>query len=152
MPKFCNVGMATSARQVVGLHEPPKNTSGVLLQSVGLSSSLLPCFIVAAAEVVVCSLDEPLNETYALSFRDVVGSGHCVRKRFKSAANTQNSPNVKPFIWRLLNAVARSKPLFPRRANNLAVCNISLTENNGKANAINNDRKYKVIAIFNIYK
>ena len=40
------------------------------------------------------------------------------RKRFRSAASTQNSPKVRPFDWRL-----------PLRANNLAVCSISLTGN-----------------------
>lgn len=38
------------------------------------------------------------------------------RKRLRSAARTQNSPNVKPFDWRL-----------PLRANILAVCSMSLT-------------------------
>lgn len=34
MPKLCRAGMATSARHVVGLHDPPKNTSGPLLLNV----------------------------------------------------------------------------------------------------------------------
>lgn len=141
MPNLLSVGTATSARQVVGLQAPPKNTSGALLQSVGLSSSL-------PASFDVCSLDDPLKLVYALSFRDVMVCGLCIRKRFKSAASTQNSPNVNPFMCRFDRAVPRaSNPLCPRRANNLAVCNISLTVKQKNTNKFNNDTKHRVIVI-----
>lgn len=38
MPSFVNSGMATSARHVVGLQEPPRNTSGASTTA----SSLVP--------------------------------------------------------------------------------------------------------------
>lgn len=133
MPKFFSVGMATSARHVVGLHEPPRKTSGPVLPSVGFNSFLVVFF-------GVWSIDDALlpSDVYALSFRDenddddgAADNGeHCVRNRFKSAASTQNSPNVKPFICLLHNELLfrASNPLLPRRANNFAVCSISLTE------------------------
>lgn len=129
MPKFFSVGIATSARHVVGLHDPPKNTSGPVVPSVGFNSFLLVLFNIWPFDGPLV-LVPPAIGMYALSFRndDAGSGGHCVLNRFKSAASTQNSPNVKPFMCLLLNALFRaSKPLLPRRANNFAVCNISLT-------------------------
>lgn len=92
-------GIATSARHVVGLHDPPKNTSGAGVLSAG---SLSDRNAIDSA-VEDDGDDDDDGSPNGLSF-----SGHfigaytepCVRNRFKSAASTQNSPNVKPFIGR----------------------------------------------------
>lgn len=112
--------MATSARHVVGLHEPPKNTSGAGALSAEFSSDL---DVVAVA----VSVDADDASKRSGSCGCDADDGPCVRNRFKSAASTQNSPNVSPFIWRCALELRPSKLLHPRRANSFAVCNISLT-------------------------
>lgn len=93
-------GIATSARHVVGLHDPPKNTSGAGVSAGSLSVRNAIDFAVAVEDD---GDDDDDGSPNGLSF-----SGHfigaytepCVRNRFKSAASTQNSPNVNPFIGR----------------------------------------------------
>lgn len=68
--------MATSARHVVGLHEPPRNTSGAAGDRAPCSLPLLsgcPCSASAAAVVVpcVCGQQQPLAAAPA----DVLAAG-----------------------------------------------------------------------------
>lgn len=107
--------MATSARHVVGLHEPPRNTSGALLS-----------LQVASARVPASASNVGPTASVASQCRALASGEKLMRKRFKSATSTQNWPKVKPFIW-LESAVL---PL--RLASALAVFSISLTGNNNR--------------------
>lgn len=53
------MGMATSARHVVGLHEPPKKTSGPSL-SAGDEDDLLKIFLFALFNLASSFMDEEL--------------------------------------------------------------------------------------------
>lgn len=152
MPNLSSAGIATSARHVVGLHEPPRNTSG----NSGASSSQSDAFVVVvvargtsgsapAGSILVRPSRLPLADELPgragslllvvrlvgaadafVASSSMVLTPFVVRNRFKSAARTQNSPNVNP-LTRLLLPLAFGSRLLPRRANSLAVCSISLT-------------------------
>lgn len=154
MPHLSSAGMATSARHVVGLHEPPRKTSGN--SGVSSSSSDEPaadarCTSGSGAVVVLRPIRMLFNEVLpglAAAADVVVGRSSdvlapFVRNRLRSDARTQNSPNVSP-LMRLLFPLAFGSRLLPRRANSFAVCSISLTE-------IQTKRKYQVTYKANQY-
>lgn len=122
------VGIATSARHVVGLHEPPKNTSGAL------SSPKLQWFL--SSRNRSCDIDT--RDLHAVA--DVTGIivEQSERKRFKSAASTQNSPKVMPFNCRW------SLRFEHRRAQFLTVFNMSITANSQKQKLISIRPRQKV--------
>lgn len=92
MPSFSSSGIATSARHVVGLHEPPRKTSGAS------RISLFSCFWSSFN----CCSTFFLYRSVLFGESEVIWNGcwlhDCVLELNlrKSAANTENSPNESP--------------------------------------------------------